>query len=795
MAPSPSIETLRLLLADSGGDTDFAAGLTLPPGDLRIDVEGVGSLALPLSAARARELCAAARPARYGKGEDTLLDPSVRDTWEIPPERVRIDEARWAPALGAALDVLGRSLGLGQGPRLVPELHGLLIYGPGQFFLPHRDSEKSDRMVATLTVTLPSRYSGGEFVVEHGDQTRTFRGSKDEISLAAFYADCRHEARPVKSGYRIVLTYDLSLAGTEGEARFDAPRMEELAAELRAHFETPLPPRWAGRADAPNREPPDRFAFLLDHQYSRSGLAWHRLKGEDRVRAHLLRAAADRADCEIVLALAEIQETWGCYDEEWDPRYGRGRHRSWTLEEDEWVEDGPEPLTGPDRYELDDLHDSSITLTHWLEPDGRKPVPVHTLLDEEETCAATPTSDLQPYASEYEGYMGNWGNTMERWYRRAVVVLWPRERRFAVRAEASPRWTVDTMLQRLKGGRVEEVRTAARDALRVWGRAMAGDAGRKLFGRVLRVAEGIEDEELAAELLDPLHLESLTPRQAPAFAALVARYEEPWADALLSRWSASGRHGQFAGEVDPLDWIAELPPLCDALIDADPAHGWSAACLLLRDRWEWLAAEVRTTGGIRRPGERQTRLLQLAPPLLGLLEGAELAGERDVRYEAVAFLCADDNEHLLPCLLDMLRSADGGQGDGAEPTVALDRLGERSAEWLRRHLSRPARAEDDWSLPLPDGCACELCRRLGEFLGSSSEQQLEWPIAKDKRRHVHERIDGAELPVDHRTRRSGRPYTLVLTKRAELFEREAAEREAWLEALEWLEAPGRGAAR
>ena len=37
--------------------------------------------------------------------------------------------------------------------------------------------------------------------------------------------------------------------------------------------------------------------------------------------------------------------------------------------------------------------------------------------------------------------------------------------------------------------------------------------------------------------------------------------------------------------------------------------------------------------------------------------------------------------------------------------------------------------------------------------------------------HVHRRIEGAELPVTHQTRRTGSPYTLVLTKTPELFER------------------------
>ena len=37
---------------------------------------------------------------------------------------------------------------------------------------------------------------------------------------------------------------------------------------------------------------------------------------------------------------------------------------------------------------------------------------------------------------------------------------------------------------------------------------------------------------------------------------------------------------------------------------------------------------------------------------------------------------------------------------------------------------------------------------------------------------MHSRIDAAELPVTHVTRRQGRPYTLVLAKTDALFARE-----------------------
>ena len=109
---------------------------------------------------------------------------------------------------------------------------------------------------------------------------------------------------------------------------------------------------------------------------------------------------------------------------------------------------------------------------------------------------------------------------------------------------------------------------------------------------------------------------------------------------------------------------------------------------------------------------------------------------------------------------------------------------------LATRLAPPPRAPDDWSVALPTGCHCSLCRRLGAFLSAPTQQRLEWPLAKAGRQHVHQRIDHHELPVRHETRRSGSPYTLVLEKTKALFSREVAARRTWQADLDWLSAAG-----
>ncbi len=51
----------------------------------------------------------------------------------------------------------------------------LLLYEEGDFFLPHRDTEKEQGMFGTLVLQLPSSYTGGALVVRHEGVVRSCR--------------------------------------------------------------------------------------------------------------------------------------------------------------------------------------------------------------------------------------------------------------------------------------------------------------------------------------------------------------------------------------------------------------------------------------------------------------------------------------------------------------------------------------------------------------------------------------------------------------------------------------------
>ena len=251
MAKAARVRLARLLAGEEAGA--FSAQLSVPSDALRLEVDDIGQVRLPVRPAQAKKLCGVARPAHFGHREETILDPAVRDTREISPDLVSLGGPSWALALEGALTELADELGVPVGNRLEAELHALLVYGPGQFFVPHTDTEKNDAMVGTLAVTLPSSHTGGEFIVEHGGQSVTYRSSGDSLSLVAFYADCLYQVTPVRTGYRVVTSFNLLMRGTPAADSADGP-VPELAGCLAEHFRSPEQVRY-GSSEPPKTRP------------------------------------------------------------------------------------------------------------------------------------------------------------------------------------------------------------------------------------------------------------------------------------------------------------------------------------------------------------------------------------------------------------------------------------------------------------------------------------------------------------------------------------------------------------
>ncbi len=128
MATTARARLARTLRGDV--QTAFSVELTARTDDLSLEVEGFGHVRFPVTPAKARKLAGLGRPARFGRGEQTLTDPDVRDTWEIPRHLVR---AAWNEAtLKVILATVKEELGLPNAAELTADLHSLLVYETNQ---------------------------------------------------------------------------------------------------------------------------------------------------------------------------------------------------------------------------------------------------------------------------------------------------------------------------------------------------------------------------------------------------------------------------------------------------------------------------------------------------------------------------------------------------------------------------------------------------------------------------------------------------------------------------------------
>ncbi len=388
MDDSITVKRLTTAIGQATRSAKFCVVGCLPFVDPGLEVEGLGAITLPLKRTTAKELVASCQVAPYGKGTKTLVNKDVRNTLELDPKRFRLSDA-WNVAIANAMRPVAQQLGL-PAEQLEARLYKLLVYEKGGFFLPHRDSEKQDRMVASMVVVLPSRFEGGTLIVRHGaaKQTLTFdeaAGGKAPC-YAAFYADCEHEVQRVTSGVRLCLAYNLMLKPKRVKpsvAANPAAPADVLAESIGS---------WVAR------QPAKPLVFTLEHHYTERGLSLDLLKGVDRQLADLVVAAAEKTDC--IVHLAQVSRHLLQFAD--DGSFGRGYFHHYR--------------TPRRAIEIGETYEDDLSGTDWTDVRGTKQLWGNIAFDLSAIVSSVPIDDWKPTSEEFEGYTGNAGNTLDRWY-------------------------------------------------------------------------------------------------------------------------------------------------------------------------------------------------------------------------------------------------------------------------------------------------------------------------------------------------------------------------------------------
>ncbi len=733
---------------------DFYATGTFDIHPPRLEIEGVGPIALPLLPVQAEQIKSVAEQAPYGRGTETLVDTEVRRTWQIDAARVRIGGRRWTEDLDRVVARVAAALGVSG--RVEAELYKLLVYDQGSFFMAHRDTEKSPGMFATLVVVLPGDYQGGELAIRHRDQEVQLdlhRDEPSEAAFAAFYADCRHEVLPIRFGHRLTLIYNL--IRPDGEPLPQPPDYGAEQAEA-----TELLRGW-GRASGGSQglatDIPVKLVYPLEHAYTEAELGFDTLKGADAAVAAMVLAAAREAGCDLFLALASVEESgWAEHTGDWDE---------------------------PD-FEIGEVTDSSETIHDWRHPNGTRPAMGALPFFGDEVSPPGAFEDMDDSLPEFSEATGNEGASFERIYQCAVLVLWPRTNRAAVLTAGGLDVSLPFLGELVR--QWEAAGLAPEDPLRAEARALAA-----------RIGAGWPKDDWARR-------QASQSGQTRTLLDALARLDDPECAAVfLAGQSAAGAYGPQDNE--PLatmlarlpaaragDLLAaivagnapRLPTACSDLlarVTADPAgepERSRAAALAL------LAALPGEEEQPRGPGIYFDSRLRPEPPTPDLVVQALTAlgridptpADRALGHFVAHPAVYGMDSILLPAAL-ALRAA---TAEAPEPS-AVAALRQTVLAHLNRRIAEPLEPPADLSRPAKLVCTCNYCEGLSRFLASPLEPVYRLKAAETERGHVADVATRSRCDLDLDTEKRGRPYTLVCTKNRASYDQRVRQRAQDLE--------------
>lgn len=775
---------------DDGGGGFFAEG-QLPADSLVVEVAEVGRLGWPLTDEQAQALEAISEPAAFGWREHTLYDPAVRHSGEVAADAV---DLRWGPGVFAALQhEVAQALGL---EAVHASLHNLLVYGSGQFFKAHQDTEKHPRMVATLVLLLPSPHQGGALCVRHGEELVELTSALADnppdapamLRWFAFYADCHHEVLPVDSGWRVALTFDLMLP-SEIQAFVVPDRLREAVATALRGDDQPAHNTHAG----PSRPQ----VLLLDHEYTEHGLRWHLLKGADRWRVALLRAAAESLGWTVQLALLEHHECWSAYpierstrrNDRWDDYPDEDAPEEWDDEDDEEAPTSSGRDTGrrvalTEEFELNDLLEATWVLDFWVDAHNNVADLGALTVEEDEVWAYIPTHQRFLAKQAYEGYMGNYGETLDRWYRRAALVM-------------------QTPAAALRSHFLLDFDHALAELVALTHTGQATDVAEvqrriHLFSQLLRTHRQAHHlaafAELAAVFPDDDHVRTLllgftptefTPEDAPTLAQLERRCGTAWLQALWTAWGEQvtaepRRQGYTRSLVPTVLWPSPLQGFTQAGVEV----GLSVAllnscfthCLHTLARWDKVAHEAMPVARIAEQAHHHGLLLELAQAI-HLLPPAQAQAQHQALIDQVL---AQPVLYPLTDLAALVHTV----GRTAQHWPAPLPLFAQVVQALQTALAQPARSPADGHLAgVAWTCRCGNCQPMIDWAESPSTQPLVLAMAQQQRSHVEAQIQASGVPLGTETLTRGRPYKLVLHKPKNLWQQDQQQRQHW--AAQW----------
>ena len=503
-------------------------------------------------------------------------------------------------------------------------------------------------------------------------------------------------------------------------------------------------------------------------------------------------------DYQCYVALLTHQQSGEVDYDTWGSRQYHSRRRYRWRDHDD-----PSDAVGDDSgVEMGEVYEEERSLDHWLDPHGRKQPFGQMHLEENEILCPEGTEHWSVEQEIHEA-TGNEGVSVERSYRQGVIVIWPRDRYFAILAgegQTSAIPALEQMAERSKSGKsLAACRTFADEIIGHWKprHRIVGTGEFHGSARMLKVLERVGTAELVGRFLQEVFPKDFDGSEGENLVRLFERFGwEPYAAALR----------EFLAQQKPENYFTRLEQIvsiCVALCCDPPALAEErrAVCASLADplaevvdRWDAKRAQFSDVDDFDEDekwgDEKRTGVVANVLRILGTIGATRQLDQflthvltRRQRYSLRRVLIPD-----VKAISEWISKV-----PAAHPVAST--LWQHCLGELRAATARPIVPPQDWTRDANLGCRCEDCQMLSRFLSDAAQQVARFPLRKDRRQHLHQQIDKHRLDLTHVTDRVGSPQTLVCTKTQASYQRRQIQFEidkkllAGLEALEGLERP------
>ena len=506
------------------------------------------------------------------------------------------------------------------------------------------------------------------------------------------------------------------------------------------------------------------------HEYTLGVLAWDVLNGVYRVKTHVLSAAARQAGCKAYLGLVTLWETGSA--ENCDDGYYHDPYDDWDDDDAEADDDDRDADQYEDRgdggaYEMGEVFEDSLTAEHLVDceglglPIGQLNVEEAEVLDSSEVLR-----EVEP-EEDFEGFTGNAGMTLDRWYRHAAILVWPESKHFEILCDRDSRDIVPVLIQMVARWRKSRSKDAgalkaqcidlATAILAKWSRCefAIDDSAEPETGKLLETLAALGEPRLVGDFLGEVLINDVSVDPGTSLTSVCEQFGWDTFQRQLLAVMKSTNNETMERNVRMLEQIC--------LHETATKPGATALGKLLAPE---LVTAIEVVDRKQSKPDWRSRDVSRAHVLAGLARALLTSDQSALLSRFVAHAFAVPNIYTLADahVRALVLVASWVRKTFKPPSAAWSQWVAICGEQLRDLTAGVPQEPADYRRAAPITCKCANCADLKRFLTDPGESVFRFRARQDRREHLRQQILKHGCDLNLLTDTKGSPQTLVCTK-------------------------------